>query len=193
VVVSETYSSTPGPSASARKRTGWARWLPNRALGLRFSRFTAGSIFSTLLSQVALTGLYGWGHANATVASLVAFVVGAIPNFVINWKWTWGRDGKPALVRELLPYVGIIVGTGLLATGLTTLTDHVLAPLIVNHAWRTVTLDVAYLASYAVLFVLKFALLDRVFGRRKTAKAGPAEEAEAPATMPAPAVTDQGV
>jgi putative flippase GtrA len=191
VVVSETYSSTPGPAGGARKRTGLARWLPNRALGLRFSRFTAGSIFSTLLSQVALTGLYGWGHANATVASLVAFVVGAIPNFVINWKWTWGRNGKPALVRELLPYIGIIVGTGLLATGLTTLTDHELAPLITNHAWRTVTLDVAYLASYAVLFLLKFALLDRVFGRRKT-KTGPVDEAENLATAPS-TVPDQGV
>jgi putative flippase GtrA len=197
VVVSETFSSTPGPSASARQRTGWARWLPNRTLGLRFSRFTAGSIFSTLLSQVALTGLYGWGHANATVASLVAFVVGAVPNFVINWKWTWGRDGKPALVRELLPYVGIIVGTGLLATGLTTLTDHLLAPLITDHAWRTVTLDLAYLASYAVLFVLKFALLDRVFGRRKTAQTGPGGEADTAtrttSTMPAATVPDQGV
>ncbi|HVV23170.1 MAG TPA: GtrA family protein [Pseudonocardiaceae bacterium] len=139
---------------------------------MRFSKFTAGSVFSTLLSQAVLTGMFGWGHTSATVASLAAFVAGAIPNFLINWKWTWGRNGRPALVRELVPYIAIIVGGGLAATGLTTLTDHVLAPLVTDRAWRTVTLDAAYLSSYAILFVLKFALLDKVFGKRTAVAAG---------------------
>lgn len=166
MVVTESYSGTTGVTPRARKRT---RWLPSRSNSLRFSKFTAGSVFSTLLSQVALTGLFWWGHTSATVASLVAFAVGAIPNFVINWKWTWGRDGRPALVRELVPYLAIIIGGGIAATGLTTLTDHVLAPLLADRGWRTVTLDVAYLASYAILFVVKFALLNKVFDRKKTA------------------------
>ena len=85
--------------------------------------------------------------------------------FLINWKWTWGRAGKPAIVRELLPYLTIIVVGGLAATALTTFSDHELAPLITNHAWRTVTLDVTFLASYAVLFVAKFALLNKVVDR----------------------------
>lgn len=177
MVVTDSYSGTAGAAPSARKRTGWRRVLPSRTLGLRFSKFTAGSVFSTLLSQVALTGLYGYGHVNVTIASLVAFVVGAIPNFLINWKWTWGRNGKPALVRELVPYIAVIVGGGLAATALTTLTDHVLAPLVTDRAWRTVTLDAAYLASYALLFVVKFALLNKVFGNRKAAEAPATEDA----------------
>jgi putative flippase GtrA len=148
---------------------------------MRFSKFTAGSVLSTLLSQGALTGLFWLGGVNATTASLVAFVVGAIPNFLINWKWTWGRSGRPALVRELLPYLAVIIGGGLAATGLTTLTDHVLSPLVTDRGWRTVTLDLAYLASYALLFVVKFALLDRVFGKRKNPEAATVDEHE-PAT-----------
>ncbi len=140
-------------------------------MGLRFSKFTAGSVFSTLLSQVVLTGLFGWAHTSAAVAGLAAFVAGAIPNFVINWKWTWGRAGRPALGRELVPYLAIVIGGGLAATGLTALTDHVLAPLVTDRAWRTVTVDAAYLSSYAVLFVLKFALLDKVFGTRNNQRA----------------------
>jgi len=128
-------------------------------------------VAATVLSQLTLTGLFWLGGVNATTASLVAFVAGAIPNFVVNWKWTWGRSGRPALVRELLPYVAIVVGGGLAATALTTLTDHVLAPLITDRGARTITLDIAYLSSYAILFVVKFALLDRVFGRRKTVTA----------------------
>ncbi|HEY1570720.1 MAG TPA: GtrA family protein [Pseudonocardiaceae bacterium] len=142
--------------------------LPGRTLSVRFSKFTVGSIVATLLSQATLVGLYGWGHTNATIASVVAIVVGAIPAFLINWKWTWGRDGRPSLVREVLPYVVIIAAGGLAATGLTTLTDHVIAPLVTtNHAWRTVILDVVYVGSYAALYVVKFALLNKVFTTHK--------------------------
>jgi putative flippase GtrA len=125
-------------------------------------------VAATLLSQLTLTGLFWLGGVNATTASLLAFVAGAIPNFVVNWKWTWGRSGRPALLRELLPYIAIITGGGLAATALTTLTDHVLAPLVTDRGARTITLDIAYLSSYAILFVLKFALLDRVFGARRS-------------------------
>jgi putative flippase GtrA len=126
-------------------------------------------VVSTLLSQLTLTGMFWLGGVNATEASLVAFVAGAIPNFVLNWKWAWGRSGRPALVRELVPYLAIVIGGGLAATALTTLTDHVLAPLVTDRGARTLVLDVAYLSSYAVLFVLKFALMDKVF--RKPAAA----------------------
>ncbi|HEX5115796.1 MAG TPA: GtrA family protein [Pseudonocardiaceae bacterium] len=145
--------------------------MPGRALSIRFSKFTVGSVVSTVVSQATLTGLYGWGHVNVTVASVIAVVLGAIPAFVINWKWTWGRDGKPALLREVLPYIAVIATGGLAAAGLTTLTDHVIAPLLTtSHAWRTVILDVVYMASYAILFVAKFALLNRIFAVRKLAK-----------------------
>jgi putative flippase GtrA len=136
---------------------------------VRFSKFTAGSVFSTVLSQAALLGLYGIGHTSALVAGLVGFVAGAIPNFVINWKWTWARNGRPDLVREVLPYLAIIAGGGLAATGITALADHVLAPLITDHGWRTIALGVTNLASYGLLAVLKFALLNKVFGRKATA------------------------
>lgn len=174
MVVTETYSTTTGGPARAQQSTG-RRLLPSRALGVRFSKFTAGSVFSTLLSQATLAGLYGLGHTSATVAALVAFVVGAVPNFVINWKWTWARNGRPALVRELLPYTAIVVGGGFAATGITALSDHVLAPLVTDHAMRTLTVSGAYLASYALLFVVKFALVNQVFGRKATARTTAAE------------------
>ena len=115
MVATETYSGT-GSKPGARERTGWSRWLPGRRLRVRFSKFAAGSVAATVLSQLTLTGLFWLGGVNATTASLVAFVAGAIPNFVVNWKWTWGRSGRPALVRELLPYIAIVVGGGLAAT-----------------------------------------------------------------------------
>jgi putative flippase GtrA len=137
--------------------------LPGRRLRVRFSKYTIGSVGATVLSQLTLTGMFWLGGVSATEASLVAFVAGAIPNFVLNWKWAWGRSGRPAFLRELAPYLGIVIGGGLAATALTTLTDHLLAPLVTDRGARTLVLDLAYLSSYAVLFVLKFALMDRVF------------------------------
>lgn len=173
VVATETYSRTTGSTTGARTRTGWSRWLPGRRLRIRFSKYTAGSIGSTALSQLTLTGLFWLGGVNATTASLVAFVAGAIPNFILNWKWAWGRSGRPAFVRELLPYLAIVIGGGLAATGLTTLTDHLLAPLLTDRGARTIVLDVAYLGSYAALFLLKFALMDRVFRKPTTPQESP--------------------
>lgn len=170
MVVTETLSTTTGEPARGRQST-WRRLLPSRTIGVRFSKFTAGSIFSTVLSELTLTGLYGIFHSTATVASVAAFIVGAIPNAIINWKWTWSRNGRPSIMREVLPYIVIIVAGGLAATRITSLTDHLLAPLVTNHALRTIALNVAYLFSYALLFVIKFALLNKVFGRKATAKA----------------------
>lgn len=159
MVATETYSRTAGTPV----RAGWSRWLPGRLLRIRFSRYAAGSVLSTVLSQATLTGLFWLGGVNATTASLLAFVVGAVPNFVLNWKWAWGRSGRPAVLRELVPYLAIIIGGGLAATALTTLADHVLAPMLSNRGAQTIVLDLAYLSSYGLLFVVKFALMDRVF------------------------------
>jgi putative flippase GtrA len=125
-----------------------------------------GSVASTVLSQLTLTGLFWLGGVNATTASILAFVAGAIPNFVLNWRWAWGRSGRPAVLAELAPYLAIIIGGGLAATALTTLTDHVLGPLIAERGARTIVLDIAYLSSYGLLFVIKFALMDRVFRKK---------------------------
>lgn len=148
------------PSGTSRGAgPGW--W---RRLGLRFGKFAAGSALSTVLSQGTLTLVYLLG-ASATTAAVLAFVAGAVPNFVINWRWTWGRRERPALLRELVPYLAIVIGGGLAATGLTTLADHLIAPLVDGRGIRTVALNAAYLGSYALFVVLKFALLDRLLAR----------------------------
>ena len=55
---------------------------------------------------------------------------------------------------------------GLVSIGLTTLAGSLLTPLALPHFWWVVLVDAAYVASYAVVFVVKFTLLDRlVFGR----------------------------
>ncbi|MBB4683061.1 GtrA family protein [Amycolatopsis jiangsuensis] len=139
---------------------------PRRRRGLvRFARAATSSVAATLLSQAVLLTALAVGGA-PWLASGAAFAAGAVLNFFLTRRWVWGRRGRPEMGRELLPYVAVISLGGFASVGLTTLTGHLLAPLALPHVWWVVVLDAAYVVSYALVFVLKFTLLDRfVFAR----------------------------
>lgn len=154
----------------------------------RFAKALVTAVSGTALSQATLLGLLT-AHTNSTLASFLAFLAGAIPNYFIARRWAWNRNRKPDFRRETLPYIVIVASTGFLATGLTTLTDHYLKPLDLSELLRIVVLDGAFIGSYALVFVLKFTLLDRlVFHGGKTppsdsdGKNGPDAESRTPAT-----------
>src|SRR5690606_19696018 len=57
---------------------------------IRLFRAATSSVLATAISQVTLIGLLWWGAIPA-LASAVAFVAGAIPNFFLSRRWAWGR------------------------------------------------------------------------------------------------------
>ncbi|QRP49022.1 GtrA family protein [Amycolatopsis sp. FDAARGOS 1241] len=138
---------------------------PRRRLLGRFFRAATSSVAATLLSQAALLTVLALGGA-PWLASAFAFAAGAVLNFFLTRRWVWGRRGRPEVGRELLPYVVVISLGGLASVGLTTLTGHLLAPLALPHVWWVVLIDGAYVFSYALVFLVKFTMLDRfVFAR----------------------------
>jgi putative flippase GtrA len=138
-----------------------ARW-PARLI--RLARAAATSVAATALSQGALLAVLTAGGAPA-LASAVAFSAGALLNFLVTRRWVWGRTGRPRVRHELLPYLAVIAFGGLVSVSLTALAGHLLAPLTMPHALWVVLIDGAYVAAYALVFLVKFTLLDRlVFG-----------------------------
>ena len=79
----------------------------NRPLAVRLSRYTVGSIVAFATSEIVLLVTFGTGLLGASVASVVAFVAGAIPNYVLNRRWVWGQRGRVRVGRELVPYIAI--------------------------------------------------------------------------------------
>ena len=77
----------------------------------RVFRYGANAIVATVCSQVTFIVLYGWVGVGTTLTSTLAWLAGAIPNYVLNRSWTWGRRGRPSLRREVVPYVAIVLGT----------------------------------------------------------------------------------
>jgi putative flippase GtrA len=126
-------------------------------------RFGASSAVAVVCSETTFLLLYGPAHASSTVASVAAWLAGAIPNYWINRTWTWGRRGRPSLSRELLPYAAIVFGTLGLAIAATAIGDAVLRDAGVSHATRTALVGAIYLGVYALMFFVRFFLFDRIF------------------------------
>ncbi|WP_246134785.1 GtrA family protein [Prauserella rugosa] len=126
----------------------------------RMVRALMSSGLATGMSQVTLIVLLTM-DVNPTVASAAAFVAGAIPNYFVARRWAWNRKGKPDFKRELLPYLSVIALGGLASMTLTTVAGWITEPLRIEGFVRVIVLDVAFLSSYALVFLIKFLLLDR--------------------------------
>ena len=119
-----------------------------------WARYSASSVVATVVSQLAFALCYWFGTA-ALVATLVAWLAGAVPNYVLNRRWTWGRSGQK------LPYTMIVIGSAVTAAVVTSVTDHLVQP-VDSHALKTLLVTGSYFGTYAVLFIVKFVLFDRL-------------------------------
>lgn len=131
-----------------------------------WARYAAGSVVATILSQIAFTLCYGALDTSAAVASVFAFFAGAIPNYLLNKAWAWNDRSVPRR-RAALTYLAVIGVTNGLAIAITTLTDSWVRAHVASHGARTLLVDLAYLASYGVMFVVKFLLFDGLVFRSR--------------------------
>ena len=125
-----------------------------------WGRYTGASVVAGIISEVVFVAIY-WFTAAPPVASLLAFVAGAVPNYLMNRYWAWQRRGRPDRSRELLPYVVIVIVTALIAILVTTAADRWVREHVTAHALQVTLVAIAFLATYGTMFVLKFVLFDR--------------------------------
>ncbi|MGW5646808.1 GtrA family protein [Saccharopolyspora sp. NPDC003752] len=129
------------------------------------SRFAAASVVATGISQLVFLLSYSLG-ATPVVSTVLAWLSGAIPNFVLNRR-TWGGGGPAALRGEILRYGAISVGTALLAALATHHAESLANVLFPDtRAGQVAVVWGAFVATYAVMFVVKFFLIDRLVFRR---------------------------
>ncbi|MDQ1399074.1 MAG: hypothetical protein QOK20_1006 [Acidimicrobiaceae bacterium] len=131
-------------------------------LGVRFGRYTLGSVVAVVSSEMAFVICFGSGLLGTTASSAVAFVAGAIPNYVLNRSWAWGRRGRVRVGREVVLYAVVSLvsfGASALATGWA---SHAAPHVTDRHALRTALVAGAYLATYGVLFLAKFVVFQVV-------------------------------
>ncbi|GAA4223981.1 hypothetical protein GCM10022254_02450 [Actinomadura meridiana] len=154
-----------------------------RGFRLIFTRYTVGSVLAAVASEATLLATYGLGLLGAGTASVAAWTAGAALNYVLNRWWAWGRRGRASLWRELVPYWVIAVASMVLSAAATDGAARMLDS--DSGSLRTVVVGGAFLAVYAVMFVVKFVLFHYfVFAPAPATR--PLEEAAAvPAARPA--------
>jgi putative flippase GtrA len=142
-------------------RETFARIRTNR-LVQRATRYTIGSVVAVVASEIAFVLCYGVGHLGTTATSAVAFVAGAIPNYVLNRSWAWQRRGKLHVGREIIGYWTVALFGFAVAALSTGWVNHAAPHLTSSHTERTALVAGTYLATYGVLFILKFVLFELV-------------------------------
>jgi putative flippase GtrA len=158
---------------SGLARSWETRWQPlmGRArswpLTNRVAKYASTSVISTAISEVTLLVLYASHVAGAAEAAIAATVTGGVLSYVLSRYWIWPEADRSRAGRQLLWY-WLIAFAGLVAS--TWVTGETASHADDKGVLRVAVVGLAYLATYATLWVVKFVLYQRfLFGSRASA------------------------
>lgn len=121
------------------------------------SRYAAASAVATVVSQLVFLASYSLGSP-PPLATMLAWLCGAIPNFLLNRR-TWGGE---AFRGELARFAIVSIGTAVLAALVTTGVEQLAVTWFADSRPTQVALvQAAFLGTYLGMFVVKFFLIDR--------------------------------
>ena len=139
----------------------------------RLTKFAISSLVAAGTSAVVLAVLYAMG-VNTTLATVLAFFAGAVPNWSINRRWTWKVRGRVAFGREIFAYLVISATTLVLLSLATNGADSFVNA---NHiqkgtGLRVLIVDAAYFGVLALLYGVRFFLYEKwIFSGRSRVRA----------------------
>lgn len=133
----------------------------------RLTRCMSVSVITTVISFTVIivaTAVFG---IVAAVANIIATSIATIPSYSLNRRWTWGLRDRSDPWREVLPF-WILAFCGLaLSTVTVAIADSWAAHLHLAPPVRTATILAGHLGGFGVLWILQFALLDKVLFRAR--------------------------
>jgi putative flippase GtrA len=128
-------------------------------------RYVTQSVITGLLSIVLLALVYGVFRVWTEVPSTVfANGVATVPSYYLNRNWVWRKSGRSHLRKEVIPFwvvstIGIILSilaaAGARHIGVKYFPDH--------HGARTLLVEGANMFAFAVLWIGKFLVFNRLF------------------------------
>ncbi len=167
----------PSPASGALEHTSLADlWRADEALArrvaqvirhpssMKLAKYASVSVISTIVSQVTLLLTFGVFRVMSEVpANVLANVLATVPSYYLNRSWVWGKNGKSHLWREVVPF-WVLSFVGLAFSSLAVwlagdfARDHHL-----HHFGTSVLVNGANLASFAILWVVKFVIYQKLF------------------------------
>ena len=129
----------------------------------RFLRYAIGSGLAAATSGIVFALAYRVLDQDPRVATGAAAVSGALVNFAASRFWAWNLRARRGLAGHAVAYATLAVVAAIAAAAATSATHALLRDADPNR--RAVLVEASFFATYALLFVVKFVVLDRVIFR----------------------------
>jgi putative flippase GtrA len=138
------------------------------AFASKITRYAIGSVVALITSIVVFALLYVTGFGT-TACSILAFLAGAVPNWILNRRWAWQIRGRVAFLREIVGYVVISLLALVSSSAATGWTQTQVQSIPAHHGIRVILVTGAYVAVQAILFVAKFLVYEHwvFYGRSR--------------------------
>jgi putative flippase GtrA len=138
-------------------------WLHTHE-GRKIFRYTMVSVISTAVSTIVIVLVYGvakwWTEVPSTI---FGNAVATFPSYWLNRKWAWGKHGRSHFLKEVLPFwVMAAVGIAFSIIG-AALARRVGTHYEFSHFEQTLVVLVANFLSFAVFWVVKLLVFNRMF------------------------------
>lgn len=131
---------------------------------VKLFKYAGVSVISTVVSQVTLFLTFGVFQLMSEVpANLVANVVATVPSYTLNRRWVWGKGGKSHFWREVVPF-WVLSFLGLAFSSFTVWLAGAFARHHgLGHGATSVLVNLANLFAFALLWVVKFLVYNKLF------------------------------
>ena len=138
-------------------------WLHTHE-GKKIFRYSMVSVISTVCSLFVIAIVYGVLHIWSEVPSTVfGNVVATFPSYWLNRKWAWGKHGRSHMFKEVLPFWFMAaLGIAFSVIG-ASLARHVGIHNHLSHTEQTLLVLVANFLSFAIFWVVKLLVFNRMF------------------------------
>jgi putative flippase GtrA len=127
-------------------------------------RYTMVSVISTGVSFAVLGLVFGvfhiWGEVGST---LFANIVASVPSYFLTRRWVWGKSGRSHLVKEIIPFWAMsALGVAFSIVG-ASVAKHLGQHFGLSHFEQTLLVEAANVTSFAVFWVAKYLVFNRIF------------------------------
>ncbi|HWF17001.1 MAG TPA: GtrA family protein [Acidimicrobiales bacterium] len=138
-------------------------WLHTHE-GRKILRYSMVSVISTAVSLVVIAIVYGglqlWSEVPSTV---FGNAVATFPSYWLNRKWAWGKHGRSHFFKEVVPFWTMAaLGIAFSIVG-ASLARHLGIHFKLHHTAQTLLVLIANFVSFAVFWVVKLLVFNRMF------------------------------
>jgi putative flippase GtrA len=117
-------------------------------------RYSTVSLCGVVITQVLIIVFFEVLEWPAWVSNFVAVMISSVPAYLLNRAWVWDKRDSHSFTREVLPFWGMALLGLVIST--------IAVAIVSNYTDSTIAVSLTNIASFGVLWVGKFFILEHV-------------------------------